>query len=319
MKEFELIERVFKASCIADIHGREDLILGIGDDCAQIQIPPNHDLVFSIDSLVEGRHFPFDADPKAIGYRAVATCVSDLAAMGAKPAFFTLALTLPKSDPQWLSAFAEGMAEIAEPIGLLLMGGDTTQGPLTISLQVHGYVEKGQAVTRAGAQVGDDIYVTGLLGDPAAAVPIMTGEKIVNGELYEYFYEAYWRPTPRLIAGMALKRVVSAMLDISDGVIQDVQHILTASNVGAKLDASCVPISTTLKTWHPEQALTIALTGGDDYELCFTASESAREEIALITNTLHLNCTRIGKVTAQGFHVDGYDGTDIGWQHFASH
>lgn len=318
MKEFELIERIFKASCIANIQGREDLILGIGDDCAQIRIPNHHDLVLSIDTLVEGRHFPFDADPQAIGYRAIATCVSDLAAMGAKPAFFTLALTLPRSDPQWLSAFAEGMAEIAEPIGLLLMGGDTTQGPLTISIQVHGYIESNQVITRKGAQLNDDIYVTGLLGDAAAAVPIMTGEKIVQGELYEYFYEAYWRPKPRLIAGMALKRVVSAMLDVSDGIMQDVQHILTASNLGAELDADSIPISNVLKGWLPDQALEIALTGGDDYELCFTAPESAREEIALITNTLHLDCARIGKVTESGFNVHGYDGPDVGWQHFIS-
>lgn len=316
MKEFELIERVFKNSNLSNITGRQDLILGIGDDCAQIQVPENQHLVFSMDTLVEGRHFPFDADPNAIGYRAVATCVSDLAAMGAKPAFFTLALTLPRSDLQWMSAFAEGMAEIADPIGLLLMGGDTTQGPLSISLQVHGYVEDQLVVKRSGAKVGDDIYVTGVLGDPAAAVPIMTGEKMVNGEIYEYFYDAYWRPTPRLIAGMALKRVVNAMLDVSDGVVQDIQHILTASNVGAELDAAAIPISNMLKEWLPDSALELALTGGDDYELCFTAPESAREEVALITNTLHLNCTCIGKVTESGFQVKGYDGELSGWQHF---
>lgn len=318
MKEFELIEHVFKASCIANLEGRDDLILGIGDDCAQVKIPSNQDLVFSMDTLVEGRHFPFDSDPRAIGYRAIATCVSDLAAMGAKPAFFTLALTLPRSDPQWLSAFAEGMAEIAEPIGLLLMGGDTTQGPLTISIQVHGYVEPDFVIKRSGAKVGDDIYVTGLLGDSAAAVPIMTGEKIVNGELYEYFYDAYWRPTPRLIAGMALKRVVSSMMDISDGLAQDIQHILAASKVGAKLEANAIPISPMLQEWQPESALELALTGGDDYELCFTAPESAREEVSLVTNTLHLDCSLVGKITESEFTINDYDGPENGWQHFVS-
>lgn len=316
MKEFELIENIFKRASMASIEGRQDLILGIGDDCAQVQVPTGQHLVFSMDTLVEGRHFPFDADPAAIGYRAVASCVSDLAAMGAKPAFFTLGLTLPDSDPQWLSALAEGMAELAEPIGLVLVGGDTTKGPLTISLQVHGYVEPEFAVSRAGATLGDDIYVTGVLGDAAAAVPIMTGEMMVKGDIYEHFYDAYWRPESRLIAAMALKRVVSSMLDVSDGLVQDIGHILKASGVGASIDSSLVPISEALIQWQPDSALQLALTGGDDYELCFTAPESARDEIALITQTLHLPCRKIGTITESGFHVEGYEGDFAGWQHF---
>lgn len=316
MKEFELIQQIFRASSVADVKGRQDLLLGIGDDCAQVQIPQGQTLVFSMDTLVEGRHFPFDADPAAIGYRAVATCVSDLAAMGAKPAFFTLALTLPESDPQWLSAFAEGMAELAEPIGLLLVGGDTTKGPLTITLQVHGYIEAEQCVTRQGAQTGDDIYVTGTLGDAAAAVPVVTGELMVAAELYEYFYEAFWRPQPRLIAGMALKRVATAMLDISDGLVQDLGHILKASNVGAEIDSQLIPLSPELRQWRPDNALALALTGGDDYELCFTAPQSAREEISLITQTLHLPCARIGTITESDLQVLGYEGELSGWQHF---
>lgn len=316
MKEFELIENIFKRASMASIEGRQDLILGIGDDCAQVQVPEGQHLVFSMDTLVEGRHFPFDADPAAIGYRAVASCVSDLAAMGAKPAFFTLGLTLPDSDPQWLAAFAEGMAELAEPIGLVLVGGDTTKGPLTISLQVHGYIEPEFVVSRAGAKQGDDIYVTGELGDAAAAVPIMTGEMMVKGDLYEHFYDAYWRPESRLIAAMALKRVVTSMLDISDGLVQDIQHILKASGVGAHIDSSLIPISDVLKQWQPDSALQLALTGGDDYELCFSAPVSAREEILLITQTLHLPCRKIGQITETGFTVEGYDGQFEGWQHF---
>ncbi|EAQ64258.1 Putative thiamin-monophosphate kinase [Marinomonas sp. MED121] len=316
MKEFELIENIFKNASMASIEGRQDLVLGIGDDCAQVQVPAGQHLVFSMDTLVEGRHFPFDADPAAIGYRAVATCVSDLAAMGAKPAFFTLGLTLPDSDPQWLSAFAQGMAELAEPIGLVLVGGDTTKGPLTISLQVHGYIEPEFAISRAGAKQGDDIYVTGVLGDAAAAVPIMTGEIMVKGDIYEHFYDAYWRPESRLIAAMALKRVVSSMLDVSDGLVQDIHHILKASSVGAQIDAGLIPVSEALLQWQPDSALTLALTGGDDYELCFTAPESAREEIALITQTLHLPCKKIGQITDSGFVVEGYEGEFEGWQHF---
>ena len=316
MKEFELIENIFKRASMASIEGRQDLILGIGDDCAQVQVPAGQHLVFSMDTLVEGRHFPFDADPAAIGYRAVASCVSDLAAMGAKPAFFTLGLTLPDSDPQWLAAFAEGMAELAEPIGLVLVGGDTTKGPLTISLQVHGYIEPEFVISRAGAKVGDDVYVTGVLGDAAPAVHIMTGEMMVKGDLYEHFYEAYWRPESRLIAARALKRVVSSMLDISDGLVQDIQHILKASGVGAHIDSSLIPISDVLKQWQPDSALTLALTGGDDYELCFTAPVSAREEVSLITQTLHLPCLRVGQITESGFEVEGYDGQFEGWQHF---
>lgn len=316
MREFELIRNIFQASTMASIEGRGDLLLGIGDDCAQVQIPAGQTLVFSMDTLVEGRHFPFDADPVDIGYRAVATCVSDLAAMGAKPAFFTLGLTLPESDPQWLAGLAQGMAELAEPIGLVLLGGDTTRGALTITLQVHGYVEAEQTPKRSGAKQGDDIYVTGLLGDAAAAVPIMTGELQVTNERFDYFYERFWRPTPRLIAGMALKRCVSSMMDISDGLAQDLQHILTASGVGARLDLASLPVSESLKQWQPDHAYTLALTGGDDYELCFTAPVAMRDEIQLITQTLHLPCTRIGEITASGFEVEGYQGDLQGWQHF---
>ena len=316
MKEFELIQHIFKASSMANIEGRRDILLGIGDDCAQVNVPADQTLVLSMDTLVEGRHFPYDADPSAIGYRAVASCVSDLAAMGARPSFFTLGLTLPHSDPQWLSAFAEGMAELAEPIGLLLVGGDTTRGPLTITLQVHGYVEAALIKTRSQAKLGDDIYVTGVLGDAAAAVPIVTDEIIVANDLYDYFYERYWRPTPRLIAGMALKRVAHAMMDISDGLAQDIQHILLASNVGAVLQGNQIPVSDFLRDWQPDNALTIALTGGDDYELCFTAPKSTREEISLITQTLHLPCCRVGEVVETGFSIEGYAGDLEGWQHF---
>lgn len=316
MQEFELIRSIFQASVMSNTAGRSDILQGIGDDCAQIQVPDGQTLVFSMDTLVEGRHFPYDADPVDIGYRAVAVCVSDLAAMGAKPAFFTLALTIPESDPQWLAGFAEGMAELAEPIGLLLVGGDTTKGPLTITLQVHGYVEQAMTRLRSHAQVGDDIYVTGTLGDAAAAVPIVTGELQVSAERYEYFYERYWRPSPRLIAGMALKRIVHSMMDISDGLGQDLQHILCASNVGAHIEYGKLPISEELAQWRPESAHALALTGGDDYELCFTAPISAREEVQLILQTLHLPCARIGEITESGFIVEGYDGEPSGWQHF---
>ena len=316
MQEFELIRSIFQSSIMAKTEGRHDILLGIGDDCAQVVIPEGQSLVFSMDTLVEGRHFPFDADPVDIGYRAVATCVSDLAAMGAKPAFFTLGLTLPQSDPQWLAGFAEGMAELAEPIGLLLVGGDTTKGPLTITLQVHGYVEQELTPKRSQAQVGDDIYVTGALGDAAAAVPIVTGELHVNAERFDYFYERYWRPSPRLIAGMALKRVVHSMMDVSDGIGQDLQHITRASGVGACINFNALPVSDMLLNWQPENARILALTGGDDYELCFTAPQSARDEIQLILQTLHLPCTRIGEITESEFVVEGYDGETAGWQHF---
>lgn len=236
--------------------------------------------------------------------------------MGAKPAFFTLGLTIPESDPQWLAGLAQGMAELAEPIGLALVGGDTTKGPLTITLQVHGYVEPDMAVKRSGAKVGDDIYVTGLLGDAAAAVPIVTGELQVSSERFDYFYDRYWRPQSRLIAGMALKRVVHAMMDISDGLAQDIQHILKASGVGANIDANCVPISAELSRWQPETAVALALTGGDDYELCFTAPKAQAAEIALITQTLSLPCTKVGEIVDKGFVIQNYDGEITGWQHF---
>ena len=316
LKEFELIQNIFQASVMANTQERSDILLGIGDDCAQVQVPQDQSLVFSMDTLVEGRHFPFNSDPLDIGYRAVASCVSDLAAMGAKPAFFTLGLTIPESDPQWLAGFAQGMAELAEPIGLALVGGDTTRGPLTITLQVHGYVEPELAVKRSTAKVGDDIYVTGLLGDAAAAVPIVMNELQVSSERFNYFYDRYWRPQPRLIAGMILKRVVHSMIDISDGLAQDVQHILVSSGVGANLNADVLPISTQLRNWQPESAIELALTGGDDYELCFTAPKEQAGEIALITQTLSLPCVKVGEVVSEGFTIQGYDGAISGWQHF---
>lgn len=316
MKEFELIKQVFQSSVMANTAERDDILLGIGDDCAQVMLPQGQSLVLSMDTLVEGRHFPFGADPVDIGYRAVATCVSDLAAMGAKPAFFTLALTIPESDAQWLTSFAQGMAELAEPIGLALVGGDTTKGPLTISLQVQGYVEPDLAVKRSSAKVGDDIYVTGVLGDSAAAVPIVTGDIQVTNEQFDYFYEKFWRPQPRLIAGMALKNIASAMMDISDGLAQDIQHILVASGVGAKLNATYLPMSPELRQWQPECAVEFALTGGDDYELCFTAPKSAAHDVALITQTLGLSCSKVGEVVSDGFSIEGFSGDLSGWQHF---
>lgn len=316
LREFDLIQTIFQASTMANTQERGDIVLGIGDDCAQVEVPSGQSLVFSMDTLVEGRHFPFDADPVDIGYRAVATCVSDLAAMGANPAFFTLGLTIPESDPQWLSGLAQGMAELAEPIGLALVGGDTTKGPLTITLQVHGYVEQELAMLRSDARVGDDIYVTGSLGDAAAAVPIVTGELKVSSERFDYFYDRYWRPKPRVIVGMALKRVVHAMMDISDGLAQDIQHILRASNVGANLDAGYLPISSELMKWQPESAVALALTGGDDYELCFTAPKAQAVEIALITQTLSIPATKVGEIIEEGFCVKEFDGEISGWQHF---
>ena len=172
------------------------------------------------------------------------------------------------------------------------------------------------ALKRSGAKVGDDIYVTGVLGDAAAAVPMVTGELQVSSERFDYFYDRYWRPTPRLIAGMALKRVAHSMMDISDGLAQDIQHILKASGVGAKIDASRLPISSELRYWQPESAISLALTGGDDYELCFTAPKEQAAEIALITQTLSLPCTKVGEIVAEGFSIQGYDGEASGWQHF---
>lgn len=266
MGEFELIQRYFRP--LSHNRGSEALVLGIGDDCAVQRIPQGRDLVFSIDTMVEGVHFPTRYAPEKLAWRALAAATSDLAAMGANPVCFTLALTLPEPGEPWLDAFAKGLATASKAFGIALAGGDTTRGALSLSIQVHGTVPCGEAITRSGAQGGDLVCVSGTLGDAAGALRYLDSE--IGGSDVSALLDRYHHPVPRLELGEALIGVASAAIDVSDGLIADLGHILASSEVGAEVDVYRLPLSSALKRLAGERALEFALHGGDDYELCVT-------------------------------------------------
>lgn len=270
MGEFELIRRYFAPLARAARPGANNsgLLLGVGDDCAIQRVPAGHDLVFSVDTLVQGVHFPVDYSPRHLGWRALAVAVSDLAAMGAQPVCFTLALTLPQASAHWLEEFAAGLAQGSAEFGIALAGGDTTRGPLTLSLQVHGTVPRGQALRRSGACVGDLVCVSGQLGDAGAALDFL--EQSAPDADAASVLERYHHPRPQLVLGQALRAVASAAIDISDGLHADFVHILQASAVGATIDLAAVPVSEPLRRLKGEQAAAFAMQSGDDYELCVT-------------------------------------------------
>ena len=302
--EFELIKRYFARPEIAQIQGKyTGDLLGIGDDCALIDIPVGMQLAQSLDTLVEGVHFPPDCDPFALGYRALAVSLSDLAAMGAEPHSFTLGLTLPSVSQLWLKEFSEGLAHLAQKFQLPLIGGDTTKGPLTLSLQVQGLVPKGQALLRSGAREGDLICVTGTLGDAAGALQaVLAGDAPGTcGDAHqEYLLNRYWYPSPRLSAGQWLRQAgATSAIDVSDGLLGDLRHILEASGMGAVIAPELLPTSYALnQTYGRDAALSMALTGGDDYELCFTiAREQAKTLPVRIPDDCPITC--IGQVTGE--------------------
>ena len=270
--EFDLIRHYFERP---ELRSSRPDVLGIGDDCALLSVPSGMQLAQSLDTLVAGVHFPEQCDPFLLGYRALATNLSDLAAIGAQPHSFTLGLTLPESNSQWLQSFSDGLVALAQPSNIALIGGDTTKGPLTISIQVQGLVPDQKALRRNGARVGDLIYVSGSIGDAAGALPsVLQGfypETAENAEI-EYLLKRYYLPSPRLVLGQWLsENGATSALDISDGLLGDLGHILKASKVGAELDLSVLPVSSPLlNIAGKNDARRYALTGGDDYELCFT-------------------------------------------------
>ncbi|BAN46411.1 thiamine-phosphate kinase [Metapseudomonas resinovorans] len=319
MGEFELIRRFFASAACAT--GGEGIALGIGDDCALLQLPPFDQLAVSTDSLVAGVHFPLDADPYLLGQRALAVSVSDLAAMGAAPVAFTLALTLPEARADWLEAFANGLCAMARGCGIGLVGGDTTRGPLSLTLTVFGRVPAGQALTRAGARPGDLLCVGGSLGDGAGALPLVLGERQDNSAQAQYLLQRYWAPQPQLDLGQALRGLATAALDISDGLLADCGHIARASKVALLVDAARVPLSAALEgLFSREFALNCALAGGDDYRLAFTLPADALASIQADWPEVAV----IGRVEAgQGVHLLDASGAELqppalGYQHFGS-
>ena len=298
MGEFDVIERFFKTRFAMD---RDDLVLGIGDDCALLNLAPGHQLAVSSDVLVEGVHFFSDVDPQTLGHKCLAVNLSDLAACGAKPKAFTLSLTLPSIDDAWLRAFSEGLYALSKMHACALIGGDTTRGPLNIGITVLGEIPKGQALVRSGAKTGDDLYVSGTLGDARWALLGLNGQMSVDKARLQTLRTRLESPSPRVDLGLALRGVASAAIDLSDGLLGDLAHVLKASQKGAQLqvlDMLQSPlVSEDLRTLPQDQALKLMLQGGDDYELLFSAPKSKAQALKVLAQELNLPLTVIGQVT----------------------
>ena len=319
MGEFDLIERYFKRpereAARAKLRASGLVALGIGDDCALLQPMPGTQLAISSDMLVEGRHFLSTVNPTALGHKALAVNLSDLAACGAKPLAFTLALALPQADEAWLAPFSRGLLALADEHGCELIGGDTTRGPLNICITVFGEVPvingKSQALLRSGAQAGDDIYVSGSLGDARLALDVFRGTVTVPAEVFAEARLRMEQPTPRVALGMALRGIATAAIDVSDGLLGDLGHILKASNMGATVHTENA-ISLIANYAQPtrargqfnrflseKQRLEYVLAGGDDYELAFTAPASAREAVLAVGAQANVRVTRIGQIDVE--------------------
>lgn len=318
LAEFALIDRIR-----ARATQRADVLLGIGDDAALLQPRAGEQLVVTADTLNSGVHFPVETSPFDIGWKTLAVNLSDLAAMGARPAWCTLALSLPDASEDWIDAFAEGFFALADQHDIALIGGDTTRGPLSLSVTALGQVAPGQALRRDAARIGDDIWVSGTLGDAAGALLLwQQGELDVTALAPSVHHEALrhrlLRPTPRVTLGLRLRAFAHAAVDVSDGLLADLGHIAARSDVAAHIDTDALPISPALRALlGHEGARTCALRGGDDYELCFTAAADQRDGLQFVADSLGLPLTRIGCIAeGQGVHAEGNDGPG-GYQHFA--
>ena len=317
LSEFALIDQLRARMDVA----RGDVALGIGDDAALLEARAGQQLVACTDTLVAGVHFLPDTAPADLGWKSLAVNLSDLAAMGAEPAWALLALTLPRGDADFVAGFADGFAALARAHAVALVGGDTTQGPLSITVTALGRVPAGQALTRGGARVGDAVCVTGTLGDAAGALALLRDRTAAPEALLARMH----RPTPRLSAGLALRGIAHACIDISDGLVADLGHVCTASGVGSELQADALPVSAALRGAFDASACRgFALTGGDDYELCFSVAEQDMEKIEGVASALGVPVTRIGHIVAgTGVRVVDAQGRAVavaraGWEHFAS-
>lgn len=312
MAEFELIAKYFTRPAAAD--------LGVGDDAALIRVRPGCQLAVSADMSVAGTHFFADIDPFAIGWKSMAVNVSDMAAMGAEPKWATLSIALPALDESWLQGFSQGLFACADAFGVSLIGGDTTRGPLNIAINIMGEVPQSQALQRKGAQAGDDVWVSGVLGLAALWLQHRLGKLEIHAEELPALASVMHHPQPRVALGLALRGVATAALDISDGLLADLDHILAASAVGAELDWAAIPKPVLLQTTLSASVLQqVVLAGGDDYELCFTAAPQHRDVLQALSSRLAVPLSRIGQITAQAglrvlngeAHIDlsqkGYD------------
>ena len=313
--EFDLIARIR-----ARVATRADVVLGIGDDAALLAPPPGRQLVVTADTLNDGVHFPRGTSPADVGWKALAVNLSDLASMGAEPAWCTLSLSLPQSDPAWIEGFLDGFLDLAGQHDIALVGGDTTRGPLSSAVTAMGLVEPGRALRRDGARVGDEVWVTGTLGDAAGGLALLDREPVpaLRARLD--------RPTPRVAAGRALAGIATACVDVSDGLLADLGHVCARSHVAAHLDVDALPASAALREAFGEaDRIALQASGGDDYELCFTAPADAGADIGAVSAQLGLRITRIGRIVAgEGVHpVDAksqpWSSPRRGYDHFAEH
>jgi thiamine-monophosphate kinase len=322
ISEFDLIKQYFTRSR-RDVSGRT--VLGVGDDCALLAPTPGLQLAVSSDMLVEGRHFLAGTDPVDLGHKSLAVNLSDLAAMGAAPLGFTLALALPAADPAWLDGFSRGLFALADAHGCELVGGDTTKGPLNICITIFGELAPGTALRRDAARVGDDIWISGTLGDARLALADSLGELALDEADRRLAAPRLHAPTPRVALGRLLAggRLAHAALDISDGLVGDLGHILAASKVGAVLDLDALPAGPALMRQSRELRRRFAAAGGDDYELCFTAPAANREAVLAAGERSGTAVTRVGRIEAEaGLRFIDAGGAPLslqlhGWDHFA--
>jgi thiamine-monophosphate kinase len=338
MSEFDLIQRYFTRST-------PGAVLGVGDDAALLRVGSGMELAVSTDMLVSGTHFLHDADPFLLGHKTLAVNLSDLAAMGAQPRWVTLALSLPQADEAWLQKLSEGFFALADRHGVELIGGDTTRGPLNLCVTIMGEVPQGAALRRSGAQLGDDIWVSGRLGDAALALAHLQGKVQLSAADFSMCALALHQPIPRIELGLALRGVAHSAIDVSDGLLADLGHILECSKLGAEIQFDVLPVSDALRTCLTPPSLPLsgeelslphdkgglrgvkliqhcALAGGDDYELCFTAPVALRSAVEDISHRMNLPLTRIGAIVAgNGYTVRAADGSIInieesGYDHF---
>lgn len=316
--EFDIIRRYFSSK-----EKRKDVVLGIGDDAAILTVPENHQLVQSMDTLVAGIHFPVETSPEDIAYKALAVNLSDMAAMGAEPAWFTLAITIPEADEDWLSAFSQSLSALARQYNVQLVGGDTTNGPLCLSITINGFVANGKALLRRNAKAGDKIYVSGTLGDAALALAAWQGQCLLSDETRAYLNQRLNRPTPRVELGLLLRGFANSCIDISDGLVADLGHIVEESQLGASIHCERIPRSREfiLNITDDTLSMSLALAGGDDYELCFTIPQSKQTEFEKTVKKNNISVACIGDIESQsgvrcfnkGIQVDV---PISGYQHF---
>lgn len=322
MKEFELIQTYFAGRGPK----RKDVILGVGDDAALTKVPPDQLLVVATDTMVESVHFFPDASPRSIGHRALAVNLSDFAAMGAEPAWASVALTIPEINEEWLQGFSDGLFEIADYYNVQIIGGDTTRGPLSVTISLKGFVSEEKALRRSGAKAGDWICVTGQLGASALAVKSKIDGLKLDSPCLKNIEQRFNFPSARLAAGQVLRHAATSAIDVSDGFLQDLQHILTASNVSAELYIDKLPIDeNVLASVDRLEAEKLALTGGEDYELIFTVPKEKKGYLEQNATAMGITFTKVGQIRKSGQGIkmlkNGECYTDVtsaGYQHFGN-